>query len=265
MRKIHFKHILLTVLALSSFAPIANASSQDAHGNVTIDEKGSSDLLDPEFPDQVVDPGSGYSTEGSLRIDYVSDLSFGTQKIKADDRVYHSLAQQFHSDTNPRGYYIQISDFSSESAGWNLTVTQATQFKSDIIQDMDSQELEGAVLSFDKGWANSNGSSNPPNVTRDAMQINEMGIAYNVATSSKGEGKGTWLIEFGASEDNESDQTSTLSLLKDDKGKDVIDSKYNKPAYSNSAVSLTVPKETKIYPVQYTTTLIWTLEASPSL
>lgn len=261
------KKILISTFLMSIFFSCysvrAEANSQNANGNLKVEDKGTSDLVDPEFPEQIVNPGEGFSTTGPLRIDYVSDLSFGSHKIDSNNRTYNSLAQQFLSDTNPRGYYIQISDFSSESSGWNLTVTQEEQFKSSIIQDNEKQTLIGSVLSFDKGWANTNGASESPNVTRDAMQINETGIAYNIATASEGQGKGTWLIEFGASDENVSSQKSTLELMKDSNGKQIIDSRYNKPAYSNSAISLTVPKTTKIYPVQYTTTLTWTLEAGP--
>lgn len=261
------KWILSTFLIVSTFFTFTghvHASSQDAGGSVTIEDNGESPLVDPEFPSSVVNPGEGPSTTGALRIDYVSTLAFGSNKIEDDNRTYLSLAQQFHSETSPRGYYIQISDYSSDTAGWNLTVTQNEQFHSSIIQDLDHQELTGAVLSFDKGWANTNGNSATPTVTRDTMAINEMGIAYTVASASGNQGKGTWLISFGASSENVSNQEPTLTALTDTSGSPVVDSIYNKQAYSNSAVSLTVPKDTKIYPVQYTTTLTWTLEAAPT-
>lgn len=242
----------------------ASATSQAVDGKVTVEDPGTSSLIDPEFPEVTVNPGEGPSTKGSLRIDYVSSLNFGTAKIDKDNRTYNSLAQLFHSDTGARGYYIQVSDYSSESSGWSLTVTQEEQFHSSIVQNLDKQQLNGAVLSFDKGWANTNGSSETPTVTRDTLAINEMGVAYKVASASKGQGKGIWTIEFGASQENTSQQSATLSALQDATGKAVMDTTYNKPAYSNSAVTLTIPKETKIYPVQYTTSLTWTLTAGPT-
>ncbi|MHC5250564.1 WxL domain-containing protein [Enterococcus sp. LJL90] len=244
--------------------PQVYASTQDINGKVTVEDPGTSNLVDPEAPSTVVNPGEGPSTTGALRIDYISSLNFGSQKINDTNRTYLSLAQQFHNETTARGFYIQISDYSSESSGWNLTVTQNQQFHSDIIQDLENQELTGAVLSFDKGWANTSGASGAPTVTRDTLALNEMGIAYTVASSKAGQGKGVWLIEFGASETNTSNQVPTLSPLEDASGKAVLDNVTNKQAYSNSAVTLTVPKEAKIYPVQYTTTLTWTLEAAPT-
>lgn len=264
MKKRLVAGICLGLLTSIVGIPHVHASSQTANGNVTVEDPGTSELVDPESPTTVVDPGNGPSTTGSLRIDYVSSLNFGSQKIDATDRTYLSLAQQFQSDTTARGFYIQVSDYSSESAGWNLTVTQNQQFHSSIIQELDQQELKGAVLSFDKGWANTSGASGTPTVTRDTLAINEMGTAYKVATAESDQGKGVWLIEFGASATNTSNQDPTLTALKDASGNAVLDSTTNKQAYSNSAVTLTVPKETKIYPVQYTTTLTWTLEAAPT-
>ncbi len=269
MKKRFFMRSLLSSIILGSFVmgatqtlATSSADSLGGSGSVTVDKTDITTPKDPENPGNEVDPGPGPSTTGDLRIDFVSSLRFGATKITETNRVYNSLAQLFYGDTAARGYYIQITDQRGGNQGWNLTLTQDTQFSSSIIQDLDSQELTGAVLSFDHGWANSVFSGETPTVTRDTLAIDAMGTAYTVATATSGQGGGTWTIAFGASEENVSDQENTLTALTDADGQALIDSTFNKPVYDNSAIQLSVPDTTKIYPVQYTTTLTWTLEAT---
>lgn len=256
------------VLLLSGAVVISSGQVQatefDGGASLTAGGKDVSEPIDPENPGQEVDPGEGPSTKGDLRIDFASSLNFESAEITETNRRFDSLAQLFHGDTEARGYYVQVSDYRGEAAGWTLTLSQDTQFHSSIIQDLENQSLNGAVLSFGNGWANSAGNSGTPTVSRDTLGLNEMGTAYTVATAGNGEGKGVWTIAFGASTENTNSQENTLSALTDSGGTPVIDTTFNKQAYSNSAVFLTVPDTTKIYPVQYTTTLTWTLEAGPT-
>ncbi|MHC5373975.1 WxL domain-containing protein [Enterococcus sp. LJL120] len=257
-----FSFCLLASLTIDQHS--VSASALGGSGSVTVRGSEVTPPKDPEKPGEEVDPGPGPSTTGDLRIDFVSSLNFGATKITETNRKYDSLAQLFHNDTNARGYYIQVTDQRSDAQGWTLTLSQDSQFNSSIIQDLDSQQLSGAVLSFDKGWANSAYTGSAPTVTRDTLAINEMGTAYTVASATSGQGVGIWTISFGASGENISGQDNTLTVLTDDDGQPVTDSTFNKTAYSNSAISLSVPDAIKIYPVQYTTTLTWTLEAGPT-
>lgn len=230
-------------------------------GKVSVKDKGTTEIFDPEHPDKVVDPGTKSSTNGSLRIDFVTSLNFGLANSNSESRKYLSEAQLFVDETPARGYFIQVSDFRDKD-GWELLLTQKSQFKSSIIQDLDHQELNGAVLSFDNGWANTNGNGTAPLVTRDAVVLSNLNNAYSVAKAKEGEGKGSWAITFGASEDNPQQNTPTLKALYDNK-KPVVSKDLEKQKFSNSAISLTVPAETLIYPVEYTTTLEWTLLSGP--
>ncbi|MCB5956445.1 WxL domain-containing protein [Enterococcus sp. CWB-B31] len=263
----YFKCSLALLLFAGMTAAVgeqACASSLDGSGSVNVVGKDISPPVDPEKPGNEVNPGEGPSTTGDLRIDFVSSLNFAAAEITETNRTYESLAQLFHSDTAARGYYIQVSDFRSEPSGWSLTLSQDTPFTSSIIQTLEDQSLKGAVLSFGNGWANSAGNSQTPTVSRDTLAINEMNTAYTVAVAGSGQGKGVWTIAFGASGENTSNQENTLTALTDKNGNAIIDPIFNKPSYSNSAVSLSVPETINIYPVQYTTTLTWSLEAAPT-
>ncbi|MHC5374443.1 WxL domain-containing protein [Enterococcus sp. LJL120] len=266
------KKKLLSVLTASLLfsligtAPSVQAASHslNGQGSVSVTDSGVTPPVDPEFPDKEVDPGETPSTTGPLRIDFVSQLRFGLNKITDTNREYLSLAQLFHDDTNARGYYVQITDRREDTNGWELQVSQENQFHNDIIQDVNEQELAGAMLSFDKGWANSVGTSGTPQVTSDTILMNDINNAYTVAVAGDNQGVGTWTIEFGASGDNEDNLENTLAALVDSEGNAVVNETFNKAEYSNSAIKLTIPNSTKIHPVKYTTSLTWMLIAGPT-
>ncbi len=241
------------------------ASQLIGEAGVTVKGSGSTVPTDPEKPGEPVLPGPSPSTDGSLRIDFVSSLDFGRAEITDTNRQFLSQAQLFHSDTNPRGFYIQVTDERQRADGWTLQVKQEYQFRNTVIESQNEQALNGSVLSFDNGWANSLGADvmKAPTVTRDTIALHSVGESYEVANAENGAGMGIWTIEFGASETNDANQKVTLSPLKAADGSPVLDDNFNQQVYSNSAVSLTVPNDAKIYPVQYETEITWTLAKLP--
>ncbi|OJG84743.1 hypothetical protein RV15_GL002888 [Enterococcus silesiacus] len=232
-------------------------------GSVEVIGNDRSDIVDPENPGNQIDPGESPHTTGPLRIDYVSELNFNKALIQQKERKYEALAQQFYDETTARGSYIQITDQRGLATGWTLQVKQRTQFNNPVIQNKEEQSLVGAYLSLDKGWANSSGTSTPPAVTRETIGLNAIDTAYEVATAAPNTGRGVWTIAFGASDMNSDDQPVTLKPLVDKNGKAIMDEEYQKPAYTNSAITLTVPESTKIYPVQYQTEITWILAELP--
>ncbi|MHC5247441.1 WxL domain-containing protein [Enterococcus sp. LJL90] len=256
--------VLLLGMSIGIDRAEAASHSVNQNGSLEVQDSGVTNPVDPEFPGDDVDPGPGPSTDGALRFDFISSLGFGQHELTTEDRLYNSLAQLFHSETKARGYYVQITDVRAAATGWELQLSQDTQFNNGVIQEMDEQSLNGAVLSFDKGWANSGGISDEPSVTRDTIEIQEIGSAYTVASASSTQGKGTWTIEFGASEENQEGLANTLTAVLDETGQSVMDATFNKPVYTNSAIQLRVPESTRIYPVQYSTSLTWTLTAGPT-
>lgn len=247
--------LVITVLPVISYGETSGVKTD---GNVTVAPSDETDPLDPEKPLEPVNPGEGPSTDGELRIDFVSTINFVDAKITKNNRVYPSLAQLFHSDTPARASYIQITDLRKDSPGWSLQLKQEVQFKT-----KDNIELSGARLSFDKGWTNSGGLGRSPTMFRDAISIDEIGSSYQVATAATGAGNGTWLLSFGASSDNKLGQDNTLTEIKDEKGKPMIDPQFKKNMHHNSAISLSVPEKTSIIPGRYQTELTWILQATP--
>lgn len=210
------------------------------------------EVVDPEDPEVIIDPVDPTpSVKSDLRIDYISPLDFGKVKLAQTDRVYSTLATQIGNRF--RGSFIQISDFREKKTGWTLQVKQEHQFKT-----TDDEELVGAVLSLDKGWANSLDDKNGPTVTRDTLSITEFGQLYNVAKASKDTGKGTWSIIFGASKDNDDDQEVTIQS--DNK---LVNKVKDKETMKNKAIKISIPDTTKVLPKEYQTKMSWVLSEVP--
>lgn len=243
----------------------ASEDSLKTNGEVAFEGDIPSVPIDPENPANPVDPGPGPSTKGPLRIDFVSQFDLGKNKITATDRLYYANAQLFHDGTEARGNYIQITDQRIDKKGWTLQVKQEHQFKNEVIQPKEQQELRGAALTLGQGWANSAFTlEKAPKVNAQDIEINELGTSYDVAVAEPGSGRGTWTIEFGASDSNKNNRTPTLFKKMDTANKPVVDPIFeNQQIYGNKAVFLSVPDKTIIYPVYYQTVFTWILSELP--
>ncbi|WP_167629013.1 WxL domain-containing protein [Listeria valentina] len=188
------------------------------------DGKGPIDPTDPKGPQ----PG----TPGPLSIDYASSLDFGTQKITSTDEVYHAAAQKFGDASRGDGpNYVQVTDNRGTETGWFLKVKQQGQFVS-----TDNKELTGAELVFSNGVVNTISVSPKPSVVKSSFSLTPdgNGVAENIMAAKVGEGAGTYVLAFG-------DDTS-----------------------GGDSISLKVPGSTTKYADKYATTLLWTLEDTPS-
>ncbi|MFD2308698.1 WxL domain-containing protein [Enterococcus termitis] len=230
-------------------------------GKVEFKVKDVQDIVDPEFPDRSVNPGPGPATEGPLRIDFISKFDFFENKISNKNETYYGNAQLFLDDTSARGNFIQITDNRETGSGWLLQVRQEHQLK----EETKNIELDGAMVSLDYSWTNSwNNKSNSPTVSKDVIEIKNIGEVYNLASASKGAGEGTWLINFGASNQNEAGVEDTLSKRVDKNGKPIVDSTFNdKEVHQNRGLKLFVPGGTKKSPGSYQTTFTWILSELP--
>ncbi|MEI5994478.1 WxL domain-containing protein [Candidatus Enterococcus mansonii] len=266
MKKINYQILLsLAIFSISAFAfaPTAIGES-NVSGNGTINFEGeyAQEVRDPEHPETILNPGDSPKTSGDLRIDFVPQFNFGSNKISDKDEKYYGNAQLFHDKTGARGNFIQISDYRGTGSGWILQVRQETQFRNDTTTN---KELNGAVISLDQSWANSTRSEmEAPIVSKDVIRINNIGETYNLAEASQGKGQGTWSINFGASIENDKGRKDTLSPKMDTHGKPMLDPAFeNKPIYQNEALTLSIPGATKKDPVNYQTVITWILSELP--
>ncbi|MBP1039443.1 WxL domain-containing protein [Vagococcus sp. BWB3-3] len=249
--------VLIMLLAINASLMVEAADDLTGKGTVTFQ---SSDQetppVDPENPGEVVDPGPIVKTDGPLRLDLIPRFTFGAQAISKSDQTYLADAQLFHSDTPARANYVQVTDNRGTVAGWELTVKQETQFSNSTTKN---NELKGAVLSLDKQWANSTmGQQFQPTIMKDAIEINQIGASYPIATAERGKGNGTWVIQFGSSGEVAGNDKTLKPMLNAD-GSAIIDPLTKKPMFKNEAISLFVPGKTLKDPVKYTTVLTWTI------
>lgn len=187
--------------------------------------------IDPIDPEKPVEPG----TNGPLSIDYASQFQFGEQMISTKDQIYFADIQSFAGGTTGPNY-IQVTDKRGSLEGWSLSVKQNGQFAT-----ADQKELTGAVLTLNNGNVTSNlliGEGADPTVTpatvASKVVLNVEGEEHTIVTANEEQGMGTWIYRLG----NNAEQ-----------GKD--------------SVKLEIPGKTTKRATEYTTTMTWTLKATP--
>ncbi|MBL1225821.1 WxL domain-containing protein [Enterococcus sp. BWR-S5] len=238
----------------------AEATSGSATGTIEFEVEDKQQVYDPENPGTVVDPGDSPKTEGPLRIDFVPQFRFGTNKAVNEDTVYSAYAQLFKDDTSARGNFVQVSDYRAEESGWELSIKQEAQFENE-----NGRTLDGAIISLDHSWTSSmSDSATAPTVKKDVITMS-VGESQILATAATGTGGGTWAINFGASAANSAGQQDTLTPLLDANGNPVPDSTFgDKPIYLNSAIGLNIPGRAEKQPgTTYKTVITWTLSELP--
>lgn len=155
------------------------------------DNPNPSDPIDPTDP---TNPGTG--NEGSLTIDYVSNIEFGTQKTASGTMIYHT--QNEHP-------FVQVTDKRGTGAGWNLAA-KATEFKSAD----GSKVLKGAELTFKNGVLKTQTENiSPAPQNKDVTFSNS--DAHVMMNAKEETGRGTWVDVFsGKLNDNENVQLKVL-------------------------------------------------------
>ncbi|MBO1306727.1 WxL domain-containing protein [Enterococcus sp. 669A] len=228
--------LLVSVSVLGGTA--AHAATYGSNGEITfIQDTDPTEPGNPEEPGKPVEPvdptdpeGPGEGTAGPLSIDYASSFQFGNQKISTKTETYNAQLQKYNGETPDGPNYVQVTDKTGEYTGWNLTVTQGSQFK------QGEKELKGAKLSLKNITANSINLGNGEDAIAGEDITNLVpGTASPVGSAESGKGKGTWTMRFGA--DAEEAKTS---------------------------VQLEVPGTANPEKGKYDTELTWTLTQGPT-
>lgn len=169
-------------------APAKSFISASFEANTTdpttpVDPTDPSKPVDPTTPIDPVDPGedgngnTGTGNTGALTVDYVSNLVFGTQKIK--DAAYHP------TNTNP---HVQVTDKRGTGEGWNLTA-KLNEFKGG------SDVAAGAALTFKSGEVKSASTTTAP-ISPATVVLNAGADSSSMMSAAKDAGKGTWVDLF---------------------------------------------------------------------
>lgn len=195
--------------------------------------------INPIDPEKPIKPG----TNGPLSIDYVSDFQFGEQMISTKDQTYYALPQVFEGELPDTANYIQVTDKRGTSAGWDLSVSQADNFKSTV--DTENNELEGLELTIDASTGELNSTSDSEKPTAKKVVLNGAGSSGEVLAADYLEGTGSW--------------TSTIGELMENPNEE----KVEETPIVNKGVELFIPGDVQTDAVTYSTTLNWTLEQKP--
>lgn len=234
--------VLLTAISFGGSSVLADDATDGAkmHSKVTItyvrDESPTNpvDPTDPNTDNPVTptDPDDHEKpTNGPLSIDYVSNLYFGEQKTTGSEMTYFADLDHMKDSTGKdidRPNFVQVTDKRGSNAGWNLTVTQDSQFKNG------DNELTGATLKLANATLSTANDGTAPSAAPSTVELT-VGTAVPVMSAKASEGTGTWIDRFG--KDEEEGKTS---------------------------VSLTVPGDTKKVQGEYATSLTWTLTDTPA-
>lgn len=240
--------VALSALILGAAAP-AFADEAISNADVTfVEDDGTTDPGNPGEPDPDPDPGEpdpepggGGGEGGPLRIDYVTHMKFGEQKISGSTKEYHPLLAKWNYEEGAVyiPHFIQLTDNRGTNDGWSLQV-ERSEFETAA-----GEALAGAELKITNGEL-VNMSDVPTNTTPSVVKSTvtiPVGSATTVITANEDQGMATWSYSFGEPKDREAAS--------------------NNPKEENQDVSLSVPGTAKkIANEAYTSELSWTLVAS---
>lgn len=151
------------------------------------------DPIDPIDPEKPVKPG----TDGPLSLDYASAFNFGEQIITPNDEVYYAATQEvvIEGEHSQKPLYAQVTDGrgSEIEAGWNLSIKQNGQFKTES-----GKVLNGAIIKFTTGQTETvSESKSPSTVTAEVALVADGSATSKLMEASTGEGAGTHIYRLG--------------------------------------------------------------------
>ena len=140
--------------------------------------------IDPIDPDDNPPSNDPTGNTGDLRIDYISNIDFGTQTISGKTETY--ITEKPASLTES-----QVSDLRGTGAGWHLQVNYDTEKPGFTSED---KTLSGAELTLPSGTAKSVADNKATPPATSEVVVND--AAQNIMTAAANTGLGTWADEM---------------------------------------------------------------------
>ena len=187
MKKVVLTVALFSALLIGTKGAVALAETTDNTYGVSTAKIGlekqdetdnSTDPIDQDGEDNSNEPTGN---TGALRIDYISNIDFGTQKISSDTKRYFAVSPANYVES-------QVSDLRGNGAGWNLQVSYDSENPGFF--NADGTELAGAELSLPAGTAKSVADNQSQPAETFAVKVNKE--AQNIMTAAVKAGLGTW-------------------------------------------------------------------------
>ena len=184
MKKIYIKAFLciFSFLSICFCWPVLAATVSTVTSSATVTFTPGTDVtnpVDPDDPSKPLDPpGQGTGEAGPLSIDYVPNITFGSQTISGSQKVYNA------GELKP---FVQVTDVRGTGAGWNV-IAKATAFS-----DGTNESLKGSTITFAGGYAlSSNLSATKPTVSNPVVLTTDSAES-TVISASENSGLGTWI------------------------------------------------------------------------
>jgi hypothetical protein len=145
--------------------------------------------IDPIDPDDTPDnSNTPTGNTGVLRIDYISNIDFGTQTISGKLETYKASEPTLRTEA-------QVSDLRGTGAGWHLQVNYDTEKPGFVAAD--NQVLKGAELTLPVGSATSTADNQSTAPTVNTLTVGN--DAQNIMNAESMTGLGTWADEMDTS------------------------------------------------------------------
>lgn len=250
---------ILGALALSLAAPTVLAGpAESLSGKGTIqykendesDDKDTENVTDPENPEEdlEIDEENGENNndeKGTLRVDYLSHLKFGEQKVQTSAGEYFATptiatVKETGKEVK-RGNFVNVTDqrASGTPQGWTLTATVETPFT-----NKDGEILKGAQITYSNPFVNAADTTSLP-VAENLVVLETTGNVNTpkMASAVAGTGWGSYSIEYGrpSLDDQNNVVEDGTGSVKETMSKSI---KLNVPA--NTPLDITTPYEAKI-------------------
>lgn len=178
--KVKILAVLLTVCLLSACAFAASVYAADSDVTVTFtagtDPTPPVDPDDPSQPLTPAEPGTGEA--GPLSIDYVTNITFGTQEISGSQMVY---------EANELKPFLQVTDKRGTGAGWHVTASASA------FSDGTDSTLPGSTLNFNAGEALSANATAAAPTAEDEVALTTDSDVVLVISAAVDTGLGTWV------------------------------------------------------------------------
>lgn len=135
-----------------------------------------------DTPDNSNDPTGN---TGILRIDYISNIDFGTQTISGKTETYQAAKPSLRTEA-------QVSDLRGSGAGWHLQVNYDAEKPGFVAAN--NQVLKGAELTLPAGTAKSTDDNQSAAPTANTVTVGN--DAQNIMDAASATGLGTWADEM---------------------------------------------------------------------
>jgi hypothetical protein len=123
-------------------------------------------------------------TEGTLILDEVSSINFGSNVVSSTTETYQSATE------NP---FIQVTDNRGSGAGWSVTAQM-----SNFTKDTETTTLAGSTVRLMNGVMSTPGRAEAP-TPNPTVELAAGGASVNVVNASQNTGMGTWVENWTGS------------------------------------------------------------------